>query len=38
VALMVIGIAMVGAITASVAAWMVGQVQHQEEHERERQE
>jgi len=24
---MVVGIAMVGAVTASVAAWMVGQVQ-----------
>ena len=29
VALMVVGIAMVGAVTASVAAWMVGQVQHE---------
>jgi voltage-gated potassium channel len=38
VALMVIGIAMVGAITASVAAWMVGQVQRQEEHEHEHRE
>ena len=29
VALMVIGIAMVGAVTASVAAWMVSQVEHE---------
>ena len=30
VALMVVGIAMVGAVTASVAAWMVSQVQQQD--------
>jgi voltage-gated potassium channel len=29
VTLMVVGIAVVGAITASIAAWMVGQVQHE---------
>jgi voltage-gated potassium channel len=31
VGLMVVGIAMVGAVTASVAAWLVGQVQRQQE-------
>jgi voltage-gated potassium channel len=31
VALMVVGIAMVGAITAAVAAWLVAQVQHETE-------
>jgi len=29
VALMIVGIAMVGAVTASVATWMVAQVQHE---------
>ncbi|HET7278846.1 MAG TPA: potassium channel family protein [Dermatophilaceae bacterium] len=29
VALKVVGIAMVGAITASIAAWMVGRLQHE---------
>ena len=36
VALMIVGIAMVGAVTASVATWMVAQVQHDDD-ERERQ-
>jgi len=35
VALMVVGIAMVGAVTASVAAWMVGQVQQERDAERD---
>lgn len=34
VALMVIGIALVGAVTASVAAWMVGQVEQERENRR----
>jgi voltage-gated potassium channel len=33
VGLMIVGIAMVGAVTASVAAWMVGQVQQDREQE-----
>ena len=35
VALMIVGIAMVGAVTASVATWMVAQVQHDDERERQ---
>jgi hypothetical protein len=31
VALMIVGIGVVGAVTASVATWMVGQVQHHRE-------
>jgi voltage-gated potassium channel len=33
VALMIVGIAMVGAVTASVAAWMIGQVERERSRE-----